>query len=236
MVARRHDALKQAFDFDAVLRTDSKPSSDTIAADAIWLAEVQNLHVEHAIERTKPSANAFPAYAKRRRIPDFDLVAEAVQIRLDRPRAFRRAVFVCQVDVSAQSGQHAGLALTYRLAAFKASVWQAKCFLPLLQTRARAVRQPLLTGVLDKIVVFPQYAGPGAQPPHKADIIARLSDSLIKVINAAGRSNPKLATLSVAMDVLKELSQFIQIHYPKQHAGYIDILERFGQEVAKKHS
>lgn len=98
------------------------------------------------------------------------------------------------------------------------------------------MRQPLLTGVLDKIVVFPQYAGPGAQPPHKADIIARLSDSLIKVINAAGRSNPKLATLSVAMDVLKELSQFIQIHYPKQHAGYIDILERFGQEVAKKHS
>jgi len=74
------------------------------------------------------------------------------------------------------------------------------------------------------------------QPVVKADIIARLSDSLIKVINAAGRSNPKLATLSVAMDVLKDLSQFIQIHYPKQHAGYIEILERFGQEVAKKHS
>ena len=73
-------------------------------------------------------------------------------------------------------------------------------------------------------------------PAVKADILARLSDSFIKVVNAAGRSNPKLATLSICMDVLRDLSQFIQAKHPKQHGIFIDILEQFGQEVAKKYS
>lgn len=74
------------------------------------------------------------------------------------------------------------------------------------------------------------------QPSVKADILARLSDSFIKVVNAAGRSNPKLASLSICMDLLRDLSQFIQLHFPKEHNVFIDILEVFGQEVARKYA
>lgn len=74
------------------------------------------------------------------------------------------------------------------------------------------------------------------QPVQKADILARLSDSFIKTVNAAGRSNPKLATLSICMDVLRDFASFVQAKYPKEHARFIAYLEEFGQEVAKKYS
>jgi hypothetical protein len=73
-------------------------------------------------------------------------------------------------------------------------------------------------------------------PAAKADILARLSDAFIKVINGAGRSNPKLGAFSICMELLRDLSQFIQTKHPKAHLMFIDILEAFGQEVAKKYS
>jgi len=70
---------------------------------------------------------------------------------------------------------------------------------------------------------------------HKADIISKLSDSYAKTINAAGKANPALNKLAVAMDVLQDLAEFIKNNNPNLLHGFLELLEPFGQEVAIKY-
>jgi transposase len=73
------------------------------------------------------------------------------------------------------------------------------------------------------------------EPEKKAEILARLSDSYVKTVNAAGRANPALTELSRTMEVLKELNEFIGVKFAKHRAAFLEILEAYGQEVARKH-
>ncbi len=72
-------------------------------------------------------------------------------------------------------------------------------------------------------------------PAQKAEILARLSDSYVKTINAAAKGNPKLSELSIAMDILRELAAFIATHHPKLRDSFIEVIESFGPEIAKKY-
>jgi len=78
-------------------------------------------------------------------------------------------------------------------------------------------------------------ADPTMDAVKKSDILARLSDSYVKTVNAAGRANPALNELSRTMDVLKDLSEFIADRFSKHRAAFLEILEAYGQEVARKH-
>lgn len=73
------------------------------------------------------------------------------------------------------------------------------------------------------------------QPAQKAEILARLSDSYVKTINAAARGNPRLSELSIAMDILRDMSTFISANHPKLRDQFIEVIEGFGPEVAKKY-
>lgn len=71
-------------------------------------------------------------------------------------------------------------------------------------------------------------------PVAKADILTQLSDAWVKAVRAAGRANPRLSALAVAMDVLKELGAFIVERYPDSAGQYLEIIELFGPELSIK--
>lgn len=72
------------------------------------------------------------------------------------------------------------------------------------------------------------------KPQAKADMLLKLSDGYVKTMAAAGRGNPKLNRLSVAMDVLKLLAEHIAHKHPKLRAQFLDIAEGFGPVLAAK--
>ncbi len=74
----------------------------------------------------------------------------------------------------------------------------------------------------------------GMQPMDKANILLKLSDAYVKTMAAAARGNPKLDRLSVAMDVLRELAEFIADQFPDLRDKFLDVAEAFGPEVVAK--
>ena len=74
------------------------------------------------------------------------------------------------------------------------------------------------------------------KPQAKADMLLKLSDGYVKTMAAAGRGNPKLNRLAVAMDVLKELAGFIATDHPKLRSAFLEVAENFGPTLAAKFS
>lgn len=71
-------------------------------------------------------------------------------------------------------------------------------------------------------------------PAHvKADAIAKLSDSYSKVMKSAGGGDPKLGKLSVALEVLQELSKFIQEEHRELVEPFSKMLEQFGKRLSE---
>jgi hypothetical protein len=68
---------------------------------------------------------------------------------------------------------------------------------------------------------------------QKAEVISRLSDAYTKTMKAAGGSNPKIAKLSVAMEVLDELAKFIRKNSPQDLERFASILDPFGQHISR---
>ncbi len=73
------------------------------------------------------------------------------------------------------------------------------------------------------------------KPLAKAEIISRLSDAYNKTMSAVAKGNPKLSKLAVAMEVLQALAGFIRQHYPKHANAFAEVLEPFGEEMAKTY-
>lgn len=73
------------------------------------------------------------------------------------------------------------------------------------------------------------------KPLAKAEIISRLSDAYNKTMSAVARGNPKLSKLAVAMEVMQALAGFIRQHYPRHANAFAEVLEPFGEEMAKTY-
>lgn len=71
------------------------------------------------------------------------------------------------------------------------------------------------------------------EPMKKAEAIARLSDAYQKTIKASGASNPELARLAIAMDVLQRQADFIRREFPDRQEMFLQILEPFGKELSR---
>lgn len=69
----------------------------------------------------------------------------------------------------------------------------------------------------------------------KVKLLASLADSLAKTTRSLSRTAPKINHLSVAMDVLQNLTNFIERNYPQHRLAFMEILAPFGTELAKKH-
>jgi hypothetical protein len=71
---------------------------------------------------------------------------------------------------------------------------------------------------------------------QRAETLASMSDSFNKTMNSFKRLAPELNRQAVGLDVLQRLAQFTQAKYPKHVGALVEILEPFGQELAKAYA
>jgi len=70
-------------------------------------------------------------------------------------------------------------------------------------------------------------------PIEAAKALAMLADAYTKTMKAAAQGNPKIAKLSVALEVLALLAKFIKEKHPQDLECFTKILEPFGAKVSE---
>lgn len=70
-------------------------------------------------------------------------------------------------------------------------------------------------------------------PRQRAEILASMSDSFNKTMASFKRLNPELDKQAAQLDVLQRFATFAQQHFPQHLAALVEMLEPFGQELAK---
>lgn len=71
-------------------------------------------------------------------------------------------------------------------------------------------------------------------PATKVQMLASLADAYNKTVAASKRVLPETSSLATAMQVIQRLAEFIRQHYPKHGAVFAEILEPFGEVIAKE--
>ena len=72
-------------------------------------------------------------------------------------------------------------------------------------------------------------------PDDRVKLMAQLSDAFNKMVGAAGRVAPKISQLSVALDVLRRLGEYIRQHHPDQAETFLAVLDPFGEQLAEAY-
>lgn len=67
----------------------------------------------------------------------------------------------------------------------------------------------------------------------KVELLASLADSFNKTVAASRKVLPETNALATALTVLNRLSDFVRVHFPQHAAAFVEILEPFGEELAK---
>lgn len=71
--------------------------------------------------------------------------------------------------------------------------------------------------------------------PQRAQLLAMLSDSFHKTMASFKRLTPELSRHAVALDALQRLATFCQQRYPQHVPAILELLEPFGEELAKAY-
>lgn len=74
------------------------------------------------------------------------------------------------------------------------------------------------------------------KPMDKASILTKLADSYVKITKAAGGGDNQIGRLSVAMETIMLLSDFMRKRYPHQLESFTTVLEQFAPELSKQYS
>lgn len=69
----------------------------------------------------------------------------------------------------------------------------------------------------------------------RVEMLASLADSYNKTVAASKRVLPETSELATAMSVVQMLATFIRDKYPKHAQAFVEVLEPFGQELAKAY-
>jgi transposase-like protein len=69
----------------------------------------------------------------------------------------------------------------------------------------------------------------------KVQMLASLADSFNKTVSASKRVLPETSQLATAMEVVQKLAAFIREKYPKHAMAFAEVLEPFGDELAKSY-
>ena len=70
---------------------------------------------------------------------------------------------------------------------------------------------------------------------QRAQVLASTMDSFNKAMASFKRLSPELNRHAVALDVLQRLANFTQQRYPKNVGDLLEMLEPFGEELAKAY-
>ncbi|MDV7340984.1 DUF1804 family protein [Terasakiella sp. A23] len=76
----------------------------------------------------------------------------------------------------------------------------------------------------------------GLSAVERANALSRMTDSYSKTITASAKASPELGQYSVAIEILRDLSGFIQTDFPQHQEVFLEILEPFGTFVAEKYN
>lgn len=76
---------------------------------------------------------------------------------------------------------------------------------------------------------------PDMDPAAKVQALASLADAYNKLMAASKRLMPETDKLGVALDTIKRLLEFARARYPGQTAGLAEMLEGFGEEIARAY-
>ena len=67
----------------------------------------------------------------------------------------------------------------------------------------------------------------------RAETLASMSDSFNKTMASFKRLNPELNKQAVQLDLLQRFASFAQARYPQHLSALVEMLEPFGEELAK---
>jgi hypothetical protein len=101
--------------------------------------------------------------------------------------------------------------------------------------------EAVTTAVLEDFVLMFQSAmeeiknAEDIKPYDKVEMLSKLSDAYAKTVAAMAKTNPKLDKLSFAVDILRDLVQFIQTHYPQHATAMEEVLLPFGESIGKRY-
>jgi len=76
---------------------------------------------------------------------------------------------------------------------------------------------------------------PDMSPQIKVDMLASLANAYNKLITASKRMMPETDKLAVATDVVKRLVEFTRTQHPQHAQALLEVLEPFGDELAKAY-
>ena len=72
-------------------------------------------------------------------------------------------------------------------------------------------------------------------PALKVQLLSSLADAFNKTVAASKRILPETSELATAMDVVQKLAAFVQQRYPKHAQAFAELLEPFGDELARTY-
>jgi len=71
---------------------------------------------------------------------------------------------------------------------------------------------------------------------ERAVTITKLADAFSKTMNSIGNVSPEMGQYAIAIELLRDLSSFIQTDFPQYQEAFLEILEPFGTFVAEKYN
>ncbi|MEG6991648.1 DUF1804 family protein, partial [Pseudomonas aeruginosa] len=72
------------------------------------------------------------------------------------------------------------------------------------------------------------------KPAVKVQLLASLADAYNKTVSASKRVLPETSALATAMEVLQRLASFIRERFPQHAQAFAEVLEPFGEIIAKE--
>ena len=78
-------------------------------------------------------------------------------------------------------------------------------------------------------------ANPDIPAEKKVQMLASLADSFNKTVAASRKVLPETSQLATAMEVVQKMATFIREKYPKHAQAFVEVLEPFGEELAKTY-
>ncbi len=72
-------------------------------------------------------------------------------------------------------------------------------------------------------------------PMSRAEILASMSDSFNKTMASFKRLAPEINRQAVALDVMQRLASFAQQRFPQHVPAMLEMLEPFGEEIARAY-
>ncbi len=72
-------------------------------------------------------------------------------------------------------------------------------------------------------------------PALKVQLLASLADAFNKTVAASKKILPETSELATAMEVVQKLATFIRQRYPQHASAFTEVLEPFGEELAKAY-